>query len=72
MEQHDVKGPLDPIMTERRRIDTALGHDSEDILLFLPCKFKLLVIFLTDGDGKESIFQVNRCLAGAKGYSEFI
>ena len=71
MEHHDVKGPLDSIMMERRRIDTTLGCDSEDILLFLLCKFQLLIIFLTDQDEKESIFQVSSCLSGAKGYSDF-
>lgn len=41
-------GPLDYIKTERMRIDTALGCLSEDIPLFLPSRFKLLVICLND------------------------
>lgn len=47
-ERQDAMGPLDYIKTERMRIDTALGCLSEDIPLFLPSRFKLLVICLND------------------------
>lgn len=70
MEQHDVKEPLDYIMTDSG-IDTTLWCECEDMLLSLPCKCKLFIIFLTEIE-KKNTFQVSSCIADAREYFDFM
>lgn len=46
---------VDCIMAESRKIDVALGKDCEVILLALPSKSKLLLVFLANLYGEKSI-----------------
>lgn len=46
---------VDWIMAERRKTDVALGQDCEVILLVLPNKSKLLLVFFANLYGEKSI-----------------
>lgn len=43
-----MKVPSDYIITESKKMNVALGQDSEYILLSFPCDYKLLLILLPD------------------------